>query len=152
MAHLVRLATVLLLVLALPSVAYGSAYTAWVKHATHDPVGYPGTTHCSQAGIEDVAINVSHVRAYSSSTCSTTRVLPSGWLGVRAHGQRDGVYCASTSWFYSNRADYYWWVKSQLCSNPAGTQEFRTLADTRMYDGAGWYFTHSIGPSPAQNY
>jgi hypothetical protein len=147
------LAVTALLTLALPGLALATASSAWIKHATHDLPGYPGTTHCTQATIEDVATNMSHVRAHNGSLCtSPLRVLPTGWLGVRAHGLRDGTYCGDTSWWSSNRADSAWWVKQQLCSNPAGTQEFWTVADTRMFDGSSGYFTHLNIESPSQNY
>jgi hypothetical protein len=79
----------------------------------------------------------------------------SGWLGVGADGFRNGSYCGTTGTFYNNVTYPAWSVGSKLCTNPAGNQNFNTLAYGAVwtYISPNWKYV-GVGTvsSPSQTY
>lgn len=137
--------------LVFPSVTYaGNAYSAWmVNHVVVDGINRDS---CIQAGIEDFAINLSYEKARQGfDSCALPLVtMPTGWIGVQVWGYRDGSVCAQSAFWYSNAPSTSWWVRQQLCSNPAGTQEFKTRAFGALFDGD--FYQWWLANSPIQNY
>lgn len=150
------LAVVLALMLAsTSSVAFGTAYSSWGFFGTFN-VGPEGTADmCLRAGIIDIARNHGHIRSYAGGAptgCTgDANVLPSGWLGVTLDGYRDGGFCGTTNYIYSNVATWGWIVEANLCSNPSGLQGFHTTTWGRVFNG-GNYVQIGGRTSPIQNY
>ena len=135
---------------------FATAYSIWKYGLSMDPHGSePDTDYCARAGIIDNFVNQGAVRAYlngGNDCVGTFNTLPSGWLAVKAFGFRDGSFCGETSMQWSNQATYSWAVWSDLCSNPSGSQEFRTYAWGNAYDGIGGEEVIGGLYSPNQNY
>lgn len=108
---------------------------------------------CAEAVIRDTADNLSWTTVWTSSLCTNSTTVPSGYLGTMALGYKDGSYCDNTGWIYNSVTSSLIGVSSGLCSNPAGTQEFYTKADSRAWDtGIGGYRDYLRVTSPSQNY
>ena len=84
--------------------------------------------------------------------CASNLTLPSGYLGARAQGYRDGQYCGQSSWSYSNVAAWGWQVWVWACSNPSGLQEFYTRANGKLWVNNSQYDTTGWQLSPIQQY
>ncbi len=110
-----------------------------------------GTRVCTEAVIADVADNKGYTTTWSS-TCSSTNSKPPGYLGVRIRGVRDGGLCSSwTGWAVNASTTWSMGIGGHLCTNPGGTQEFQTYAESKLWYSLGYiYFTQAV--SPAQNY
>lgn len=133
-----------------------SAWSAQTYETTYDPYGAePNTDYCSRAGIVDTARNYAQVLAYlagGSDCIGTTNQLPSGWIGVEALGYLNGSLCASSGFYYSTQAASNWQLYITLCSNPAGSQSFRTASIISFYDGTSGYRNYVGATSPTQSY
>jgi len=94
----------------------------------------------------------SRVRDYSLQNCSeANRTLPSGYIGAKVAGYRDGLYCGESAWYYSNVATSGWALTATECSNPAGTQAFNTQGFGRFWTGTTYTGFLTV-TSPSQNY
>jgi len=145
-----------LLLLAQPSLVLADAYSPTVNRIVWTPTGEPETDYCARSGIVTTARNYAQVLAYvngggAHDCVGTANTLPSGWIGTRAGGYRDGVWCGVSGWHYSSQAATNWQLWVTMCSNPSGIQEFKTRGDITIYTGSG--YVSNTGPtSPAQNY
>jgi hypothetical protein len=110
-----------------------------------------GVATCTEAVIRDVADNAGYTTTWDYTSCTTAHALSAGWLGAYASGYRDGAYCANTGWAYSSTLTHSFGVGAHLCSNPAGSQAFNTIAISKKWTGTG-YLTYSSTASPSQNY
>jgi hypothetical protein len=110
-----------------------------------------GTRICTEAVIADVADNKGYTTTWSS-TCSSTNSKPPGYLGVRIRGVRDGGFCSSwTGWAVNASTTWSMGLGGYLCTNPGGTQEFQTYAESKFWYSSGYiHFTQTV--SPSQNY
>lgn len=147
-----------LLVSIIPAGAsWATAYSPW-RYDLTVWVNYPAYTAslCDRAGILDTAVNLANVQSHTVNCTSPSVNVPSGYLGVNAYGYRNGAFCASTGNYYNGSTTWGFQVTWQACSNPAGSQTFRTLAYGAIYnDGSGggavgysWFSQYS----PNQNY
>lgn len=133
----------------------GTAYSIWAYRLSMDPAGAePDTDYCVRAGIIDTVINQTGIKAFENSgdDCDgPLNNLPATWLGSNAYGYRDGSLCGTTGYWYSNVVAASWQVLDNLCTNPAGPQEFRTKSFGRAWDGDSY---RTLDPvfSPFQNY
>jgi len=88
----------------------------------------------------------------SGAYCDGPRTLPAGWLGITVDAYKNGAFCGTSYYRYSSSAastvGYYFYG---LCSNPAGTQEFYSVAWGKIYTGDHYYQPNGI-VSPSQNY
>lgn len=119
--------------------------------------GSPGNSYnvCAEAVIRDTADNVAYIIAQDlgSGCWSDNNSRPSGWLGTKAIGLRDGGYCGTTGWYYNSSSTWMFGVGSHLCSNPGGVQEFYTKADTRAWNSSTTSYVDYLQiTSPSQNY
>lgn len=164
-AVLAALLSFSVVVLAAPSAdAAEPAYGAWSR--ANVTFSDNGTRYqaCARSGILPYGSNQGNVRAYSNGTLgcpnNSYRTVPTGYLAVRVQGYRDGTYCGATTTHYSSQPAWNWNVTSQLCSNPSGQQEFRTVSTGSAYrDGSILNLTNpTVGyigrstESPRQNY
>ncbi len=110
-----------------------------------------GTRVCTEAVIADTADNKGYTTTWSA-TCTSTNSKPSGYLGIRIRGVRDGgLWSSWTSWAVNSSTTWSMGVGGKLCSNPSGTQEFQTEAESKFWYSSGYiHFTKTV--SPAQNY
>jgi hypothetical protein len=145
----------LLLILVLPGSVAASAYSVLTYTNTWKPPGQSSfRTVCVQSAILDVAQNHGQIVIFSNSGQSCTApnyAVPSGWIGVQIEGWRSGSFCGSTGYHYSNVSTSAWRLWSHLCSNPLGSQTFRTHTKGTFWTGNGYTNTPTIG-SPNQNY
>jgi hypothetical protein len=143
----------LAMILSTTIVAAGNAYSARTPAIRWDIPGYGTTDVCKLAGIENIARNTGVATAHvpSAGGCGTPKDLGAGYLGVKISGYRDGSLCGTTTWSYSSSTTDYWQIWSTLCSNPAGSQAFHTVATVRVFVG-GSYVTSTTVTSPNQNY
>jgi hypothetical protein len=109
---------------------------------------------CMQPGIIDVAQNYSQIviKNWISGSCSgANRNVASGFIGMQLQGLRDGSVCGTTSVYYSTVSTSAWQLWATMCSNPSGSQSFKTFGlgyywNSLDYNTAGWW------ASPSQNY
>lgn len=155
-ARLMGAAIGALLLLAQPSLVFADAFSPQVNRIIWTPTGEPETDYCARSGIVTTARNYAQVLAYvngggAHDCAGTVNSLPSGWIGTRAGGYRDGGWCGVSGWHYSSQAASNWQLWITMCSNPSGIQEFKTRGDITIYTGSG--YVSNTGPtSPAQNY
>lgn len=149
------LAVAFLLGVAGPAAA--SATSGYIYKLTTGP--YSGGTYarnCIKADINDVADNVGNHKTVTTTSCSSSAyVLPAGYISARAAGYRDGAYCGSTGYAYNSGPTSAIGVGSHLCSNPSGTQIFRTVADGQTWTIISGTWQYAYVPSvtsPNQNY
>lgn len=140
-------------VIAISSVALATATSGYVYKLSVNVPSYGWTDGCIKSTIADVADNKAYTRtAVNFNKCgSPVQSLPSGYLGARADGYRDGAYCGTTDYYYNSSSTYVFGVGSHLCSNPSGTQTFYTQARGRLWNGSGYSYLGSQA-SPNQNY
>jgi hypothetical protein len=133
--------------------ASATASSGYVYGITTGPYGGVYVDTCVRADIVDVAGNNAYVHsAYNANRCgSPVYFMPSGYLGAVAYGYRSGSYCGNTGWYYNGSATYEFGVGTALCSNPAGSQSFRTVAYGTVWTGSGYSSLIST-TSPNQNY
>ena len=138
-----------------------TAVTIGVAHASAGSGriyrGSPNGTYnvCAQAWIYDTADNVAETisQDWNTGCWNDNDSQSSGWLGAKALGYRDGGYCGSTGWYYNSVSTWKFAVGAYLCSNPSGTQVFKTKADSRAWDdGENDYDDYLQVQSPNQNY
>jgi hypothetical protein len=141
------------ILLAQPAAVLATAYSP-MTYAYEWPIPGGGVaSKCVQSGIVDVAQNYAQTvsRNYIPYSCSgASHTVPSGYLGTLVYGYRDGSFCGSSGIYYSNVATSAWQLWATECSNPAGSQTFKTLGFGYTWDGSG-YSSFSVW-SPAQNY
>jgi hypothetical protein len=81
--------------------------------------------------------------------------MPGGYIGANADGYINGSYCGSTGFYYNSGPASGFGVGAQLCSNPAGSQVFDTVATGTIWDYVystwQYVYTNSL-TSPNQNY
>jgi hypothetical protein len=129
-----------------PGLVLGAEYfSAQVFIFNHTPAGELNTDYCARAGVVDTARNSSQVLAYANGggahdCAGTVNQVPAGWLATKAVGFRDGQYCAGSSYYYNTSPASNWMLWITLCSNPSGTQLFKTAAYSRAYNGEDGYW------------
>jgi hypothetical protein len=137
-------------------IAFASASSGEIYFVTTGPYFGGNVDSCGIANINDTAYNEGWVLAHRSpGGCGGTAVqMPAGWLGVAAHAWRDGAYCGATATSYSTVTISYWATGSALCSNPAGSQSFSTLAVASVWgpNGGGWQWYSGLIWSPSATY
>jgi hypothetical protein len=139
------------------SPASATATSGYIYKLTTGPYGGSYVDNCLKADIVDVADNRAWIRsAFSPNHCGAPVYwMPSGYLGIRAWGYRDGFVCTSTGFYYNSSSQYEFGVGAVLCGNPAGSQVFHTSADAQVWTliGGSWQYTF-VGSvsSPNQNY
>jgi hypothetical protein len=143
--------------LASASAVLANAYTPRTYVGRWTTPGHGQTDFCVLSGIETTAQNTGVSTAYVPSVngCNgTPKAIPSGYLGVTVSGYRDGAFCGSSGYVYSNVSTDYWQIWSTQCSNPAGSQEFHTRMQGRIWTdlSGGAYVASSPLTSPSQNY
>lgn len=151
------LATIASMAIVASQPVLGTAWSGWTYRLSMDPHGpEPDTDYCARAGIVNTAVNFGQMRSYNNSgdDCDGPfNTLPAGWMGVNVHGYRNNGFCSSTSYIWTNVATYGWQVSDNLCSNPAGQQEFYTHTYGAAYDGQGEeYYYLDVVVSPKQSY
>lgn len=148
------LAIVGVLLLAAPSMAFATASSGMLYMGQQYVPGVGTAYVCAQSTIADVADNRAWTRTAvaDGSGCTPGEPVDAGYLGVKANGYRSGGYCDTTGWYFSNDDDYYQWaVGAVLCSNPGGSQTFRTSAESQVWYGSGYDYYGPLN-SPTQNY
>jgi hypothetical protein len=142
------------ILLAQPAVVMASAYSAMNYGGKWFIPGGTTASKCGQSGIVDVAKNYMQTvsRNFITGSCAGgSHTVPSGFLGTSLYGYKDGSSCGGSGIYYSTVATSAWQLWITMCSNPAGTQAFKTL-------GYGWFYNSLdydlIGgfTSPIQNY
>jgi hypothetical protein len=126
-------------------------YSAKIFDINIQPIGEESTDYCQDAAILHTAQNRSAIYAYISTggthdCVGSGNYLPSGWIATQAQGFKDGASCGWSGWHYSSQSAYGWILWINLCSNPAGSQDFRTRAYGRIYSGSD-YIPSQTGPS-----
>src|SRR3546814_16204685 len=99
------------LLLATPSTAFADASTGMSYRGPQSVPGVGLTYVCEQSTIADVADNRAWTRtavADGDFGCTPGQTVNSGYLGVQASGFRNGGYCGTTGYYYSNLATYQW--------------------------------------------
>jgi hypothetical protein len=138
------------------SAVLASAYSPRTFVLRLSITGYSGQTDiCLLAGIESGASNTGVVTSYFADypwcQAADQRPLGGGYLGLKLWGYKDGAYCGNTAWHYSSTTTHYWQIWSSLCPNPAGLQDFNTLASGKVWDGDEYLVPPNI-TSPSQSY
>lgn len=147
---------VALLVAANPSVTLAGYASSGQQYRETDWVnGYGYIRSCLEAVITTTSTyatneGANYSRDNSGGVCDGAETLPAGWLGVTLDGYRDGSFCGTTNYYYSDSATAGFGVTTSLCSNPSGTQEFHTTVFGRIYMGAGYLDISGIA-GPSQN-
>ena len=144
-----RMLVACLLVVGASSVAWATASSGFIFKGNVN-----GKATCTEAIIADVADNKGWTYVFSAGACSTAQTVPSGHIGVRIRGWRNGGICANWGLYnYNSGTAHAIGVGGKLCSNPAGSQDFQTQANSHRWStDCGCYFVHSLVTSPAQNY
>lgn len=143
------------ILLSQPALVAATAYSPMNYGAKWSIPGGRGTASvCAQSGIIDVAQNYAQTvsRNWISGSCNgASKVVPSGYLGTDLWGYRDNSSCGYTGIYYSNVATAAWQLWATECSNPAGSQAFKTLGFGYYWNGSSYFFIGGFY-SPAQNY
>ncbi len=141
-----------------PTEASATASTGYIYELTTGPYGSTYADNCVNSVIADVANNNAYIESDTDPhDCNTSYAytMASGYLGANADGYKNGAYCGSTGYYYTSGAASGFGVGQQLCSNPAGSQTFDTVATGTIWDyvsGTWQYvYTNSL-TSPNQNY
>jgi len=119
--------------------------------------GSPGNNYNLCAEAEIVTPNMDNnawtiSQDYNTGCWNDNYSAPSGWLGAYAMGYRDGAYCGTTGFYYNSVSTYRFGVGSVLCSNPSGTQAFKTGADSKGWNPSTLsYVNYTAVQSPNQN-
>jgi hypothetical protein len=90
---------------------------------------YGTTMICNEAQINisrGTATNVGIVRARTTTGCANAKSLRAGYLGVSIYGFRNGSVCGGIGPRYTSSATSAMTVAGSICSNPSGSQYFRT--------------------------
>lgn len=138
--------------------AQATASTGYIYELTTGPYGSTYIDNC----VDSVIANVAQNRAYIESNtdphrCNTSYAynMPGGYIGANADGYINGSYCGSTGFYYNSGPASGFGVGAQLCSNPAGSQVFDTVATETIWDYVystwQYVYTNSL-TSPNQNY
>lgn len=130
--------------------AFASHTTPWQNLGTANSVYV-----CGRAGTVDVADHKAFVSKSSSSTGCNFISATAGTIGAQALGYKDGQFCAQTSFPVNNSTVTSYGVgNNQLCSNPAGLQNFFTCSKTKVKNnGVGNSYIYRNGPcSNEQSY
>jgi hypothetical protein len=72
--------------------------------------------------------------------------VPVGWLQVSVKGYRSGSYCGSSGTFTNDIPAYRLYVSSHPCSNPSGSQSFRSTALGRIWTGVSFSPNTALEP------
>ncbi len=142
-----RRATAVLLVVVMylqPVTAFASVYSAYFYAAKLWPPGYspPAASACIQSGMVDTAQDYSQAqeRGWVDQSCrGSPHYVPSGYLGTRVSGYRDGAYCGTSQYYYNTQTAFGWQLWISLCSNPSGTQSFYSIGWGTFWDGYGYW-------------
>jgi hypothetical protein len=150
------IAFIALIYLVAATSVFASAYSLRTYKLSVQIPGYSGWTDaCLLSGIETGGVNTGVITSYFSNTprcqASDQRPLATGYLGVFLWGYRGGSLCGTVGFIDSNTTTHYWQYWSTLCSNPAGSQEFKTLTSGQIWNGNGYAGMGSQW-SPGQNY
>ncbi len=113
-------------------------------------MGEPNTDYCGRSGVYHTALHYAQVLAYANgggpNDCiGTVNQVPSGWIGMRAQGIRDGASCGYSGYWYNDYPASNWQAWVNICSNPAGSQNFRTAVTIKYYTGQ--YYFIDFGPT-----
>ena len=71
--------------------------------------------------------------AYEAASCNARVAAPAGYLGLNVTGIRNGIVCASTGFTSSPNRTARFAKKARLCTNPSGTQNYRTMTWAAVY-------------------
>jgi hypothetical protein len=138
-------------------VAAGNAYNGPTSAIVWNIPNYGNTEVCKFVGIENIAKNTGRATSHVNDTvppythCGPARVLGVGYLGVYVSGYRDGAYCGTTGWRYTTQQTNSFQIWSYLCTNPAGVQNFNSVAYVAVWTGSGYAGSTSIS-SPNQGF
>lgn len=150
---IVALITLGLLVGGMVGVSF-AATTGVVYKFTQTGESY-GTVHiCNEAQVNVSSGTVSNagiVRARTASYCMNAKTLNVGYLGVSVNGYRDGSFCGSVGPRYTGTSTSAMVVSSAICSNPSGTQTFRTTMWGYLYKPSIGNYRGANQGSPNQN-
>ena len=144
------------LILAQPAMVAASAWsllTYWVAWPV--PGASDFASVCGQSGIVDVATNYMQtvIKHYASNSCAgSSYTVPSGWIGSKVNGYKDGTICGQSSIHYSTVNTSAWQLWQAACSNPPGVQTWKTHGYGYYLHAGSTYY--QIGPiiSPNQPY
>lgn len=144
----------------LPSLALAGYATSGTQYReTNSISGYGNIRSCLEAWIITQGVGTGNTangggnHAYNATggLCDGAVTLPAGWLGVTHDAYRDGGFCGTTFYRYTDTATSGIGYQSiNLCSNPAGSQVFHSNVFGKIYNGST-YLNISGLAGPAQN-
>jgi hypothetical protein len=131
-----------------------AATSGVVYKFTQTGESYGTTMICNEAQINisgGTATNVGIVRARTTTGCANAKSLRAGYLGVSIYGFRNGSVCGGIGPRYTSSATSAMTVAGSICSNPSGSQYFRTQMLGFLYRPSTGQYRSAEQYSPNQS-
>jgi hypothetical protein len=138
-------AAIVLVLSSLVFVASASAVTSGVVYKARETLnGSRVVNACAESAVVTGADFKAYARTRqpNSTSCSSAKSVPGGYMGVLFNGYRDGSFCGQAGPTYSTSTASDYGLGGAICGNPSGLQNYYTNGYPRWYRGPSYPYNN----------